>query len=35
MAHGVEIWLEHMLSDQNIYYSGSHEDLDSVFFVCP
>lgn len=31
MVHGVE----HMLSEQNIYYSGNCGDLDSIFYIPP
>jgi len=35
MACGMEVCLQEMLSEQNIYYSGNHRELDSVFFVSP
>lgn len=35
MVHGVEICLDEVLSEQNIYYSGNCGGVDSIFFVSP
>lgn len=35
MACGVEVCLEDVLSEQNVYYSGNRGELDSIFFLSP